>query len=153
MVTAVISTAPVTMYFTDDENASRFIPLAIEPMTTAPSSADHTEPRPPNRLVPAMTGPAIAMSSRSLPPEDWLTAISREARQDAARRGECRSQHEDDQAHVVDLDAGSAGSFRVAAHREHVPTEPGALGEVGERERQPEHDALRRAAVRGPGSR
>ena len=26
-----------------------------------------------------MTGPAIAISSRSLPPEDWFTAISREA--------------------------------------------------------------------------
>ena len=36
-------------------------------------------PRPPNRLVPAITGPAIASSSRSLPPEDWLTASRREA--------------------------------------------------------------------------
>ena len=26
-----------------------------------------------------MTGPAMAMSSRSLPPEDWLTAVSRDA--------------------------------------------------------------------------
>ena len=30
-------------------------------------------------LVPAMTGPAMASSSRSLPPELWLTAKRREA--------------------------------------------------------------------------
>ena len=28
------------------------MPLEIEPITSAPSSADQTEPRPPNRLVP-----------------------------------------------------------------------------------------------------
>ena len=55
------------------------MPFEIEPITSAPSSADQTEPRPPNRLVPAITGPAIASSSRSLPPEDWLTASRREA--------------------------------------------------------------------------
>ena len=55
------------------------MPLAIEPMTSAPSSAPQTEPRPPNSDVPAMTGPAIASSSRSDPPEDWLTASSRDA--------------------------------------------------------------------------
>ena len=55
------------------------MPLAIEPITSAPSSASQTEPRPPKRLVPAITGPAIASSSRSLPPEDWLTASRREA--------------------------------------------------------------------------
>ena len=55
------------------------MPFEIEPITSAPSSADQTEPRPPNRLVPAITGPAIASSSRSLPPEPWFTASSREA--------------------------------------------------------------------------
>ena len=79
IVTAVISTAPVTMNFAAEEYARRFMPLAIEPITTAPSSADQTEPRPPNRLVPAMTGPAMAISSKSLLPEDWLTAIRRDA--------------------------------------------------------------------------
>ena len=55
------------------------MPLEIEPITSAPSSAVQTEPRPPNRLVPAITGPAIASSRKSLPPEDWLTASSRDA--------------------------------------------------------------------------
>src|SRR5918992_842461 len=40
------------------------MPLEIDPITIAPSSADQTEPRPPNRLVPAITGPAIANSAR-----------------------------------------------------------------------------------------
>ena len=55
------------------------MPLEIEPITSAPSRADHTVPRPPNRLVPAITGPAMASSSRSLAPELWLTASRREA--------------------------------------------------------------------------
>src|SRR5574340_48300 len=79
IVTATIRTAPVTMYFTDDASASRFMPFAMEPITTAPRIAVHAEPRPPNRLVPATTGPAIAMSTRSLAPDDWLTAYRREA--------------------------------------------------------------------------
>ena len=55
------------------------MPLEIEPMTSAPSRADQAEPRPPNRLVPPMTAAAMALSSRSLPPDDWLTASRREA--------------------------------------------------------------------------
>jgi hypothetical protein len=55
------------------------MPFEIDPIVIAPSSADHTDPRPPKRLVPAMTGPAMAKSSRSLPPVDWSTASSREA--------------------------------------------------------------------------
>jgi hypothetical protein len=55
------------------------MPLEIEPITSAPSRAVQTEPRPPKRLVPAITGPAIASSSSSLPPEFWLTARRREA--------------------------------------------------------------------------
>ncbi len=45
----------------------------IEPITNAPSSADQAVPRPPNRLVPPMTAPAMAYSNTSLLPEDWLT--------------------------------------------------------------------------------
>ena len=40
------------MNLTAEESASRSIPLEIEPITSAPSSADQTEPRPPKRLVP-----------------------------------------------------------------------------------------------------
>jgi len=69
----------VIMYFTEDSSASRYIPLEIEPITVAPSRADQTLPRPPKRLVPAITGPAIASSSRLLPPELWLTDSSRAA--------------------------------------------------------------------------
>ena len=47
--TAPSSTAPVTMYFVAESRPSRSMPLEIEPMTRAPSSADHTVPRPPNR--------------------------------------------------------------------------------------------------------
>jgi hypothetical protein len=41
IVTAVMRTAPVTMNFTEDENASRSMPFAMDPITMAPSSADH----------------------------------------------------------------------------------------------------------------
>jgi hypothetical protein len=78
MVTAMARTAPVIMYLAQEASASRSMPLEMEPITSAPSSAAQTRPRPPNRLTPAMTGPAIESSSTSLPPEDWLTAISRE---------------------------------------------------------------------------
>ena len=77
--TAAAATPPVTISLTGEERPSRSIPLEIEPITRAPSSAVQTEPRPPKRLVPAITGPAIASSRSSLPPEFWLTANRREA--------------------------------------------------------------------------
>ncbi len=67
------------MYLTSESNPSRSIPFEMDPMTTAPSSADQTEPRPPKRLVPAITGPAIASSRMSPEPEAWLTAINLDA--------------------------------------------------------------------------
>jgi hypothetical protein len=36
------------------------MPLSMEPITSAPSRADHAEPRPPNRLVPPITTAAMA---------------------------------------------------------------------------------------------
>src|SRR5439155_20538135 len=45
MITASSSTAPVTMNLSSDGRASWSIPLEIDPMTSAPSSADHTVPR------------------------------------------------------------------------------------------------------------
>ena len=56
------------------------MPLEIEPITSAPSRADQTLPRPPNRLVPAITGPAIAQQQQvAAARSDWLTASRREA--------------------------------------------------------------------------
>ena len=69
----------MTISLTAEESESRSMPLEIEPITSAPSRAVQTEPRPPKRLVPAITGPAIASSRSSLPPEFWLTANRREA--------------------------------------------------------------------------
>ena len=60
MVTAASNTEPVTMNLTDDEYASRSMPFEIDPITREPNSADHTVPRPPNRLVPPMTAAAMA---------------------------------------------------------------------------------------------
>jgi AcrR family transcriptional regulator len=62
----------------EEASASKSIPLAIEPITSAPSKADQTLPRPPNKLVPPMTAAAIAFKSTSPLPEDWLTAYKRE---------------------------------------------------------------------------
>src|SRR5215212_8659554 len=67
------------MNFTDDWSERRSMPFEIEPIRSAPSSALQTLPRPPKRLVPATTGPAIASSRTSPAPDDWLTASSRDA--------------------------------------------------------------------------
>ena len=55
------------------------MPFEIDWITSAPSSACQTLPRPPNRLVPAITGPAMASSRKSPAPEDWFTASRRDA--------------------------------------------------------------------------
>jgi len=69
-VTAISNTAPVTIKRMEEASASKSIPLAIEPITSAPSNADQTFPRPPNKLVPPMTAAAIAFKSTSPLPED-----------------------------------------------------------------------------------
>ena len=78
-VTASSSTPPVTMNLTDEESASRSMPLEIEPITSAPSSADQTGRGRRRGWCRRSPAPAIASSSRSLPPEVWLTASRREA--------------------------------------------------------------------------
>ena len=70
MVTAASNTAAVIINFSDDSNASKSMPLEIEPMTSAPSNALQAEPRPPNKLVPPITVAAIAFNKKSLPPDD-----------------------------------------------------------------------------------
>src|SRR3954471_1467788 len=67
------------MYLTSEFRPSRAMPFEIDAITTAPRRADQTEPRPPNRLVPAITGPAMASSRMSPEPDAWLTAISLDA--------------------------------------------------------------------------
>ena len=47
IVTATSNTTPVIMNFTDDASANRSIPFEIDPMTSAPSNAAQTLPRPP----------------------------------------------------------------------------------------------------------
>ena len=59
---------------------SRPMPLAMETITSAPSSTETTRPRPPNRLVPPITAAAITLSSRSPPPVLVATERRREAR-------------------------------------------------------------------------
>src|SRR5919108_1617487 len=61
-VTASSRIAPSTISFTSGPWPIRSSPFATLPITSAPRSADHTLPRPPNRLVPPMTAAAIASS-------------------------------------------------------------------------------------------
>jgi hypothetical protein len=53
MVTAAISGARRVLRRRGERR--QFMPLAMEPMATTPGIADQIVPRPPNRLVPAMT--------------------------------------------------------------------------------------------------
>src|SRR3954454_19684756 len=125
------------MNFVEDGSASRSIPFEIEPITSPPSSADHTVPRPPNSDVPAITGPAIASSSRSLPAEESLTAsrggakrrpapaARRQARaeEEPSTRGEQPGEHEHRDAPPIHVNPGAPGHLGIAADRQHVATE------------------------------
>ena len=64
-VAATSSTPPVTMNLTEEDTASRSMPLAIDPMTSAPSSADQADPRPPNRLSSSIPDPIVLLTSIS----------------------------------------------------------------------------------------
>ena len=55
-------------------------PFPIVEMTSAPSSAETTRPRPPKRLVPPITAAAIASSRIVPPPALRSTELRREAK-------------------------------------------------------------------------
>jgi hypothetical protein len=73
MVTASRRIAPSTMYLTSAGCPTRSRSFETLPITSAPSKAAQTRPRPPNRLVPPITAAAIASSS-SVPPPVWVLA-------------------------------------------------------------------------------
>ena len=118
------------MNLTDDSSDSRSIPFEIEPITSAPSSADQTEPRPPNRLVPAITGPAIASSSRSFPPEPWFTARSRDACMMPPIAAIDPADREHHHADLVHADSRPPRRLGVAADGKDVTAESRARGDV-----------------------
>jgi hypothetical protein len=66
--------------FVPELSPSRPNPLSIEAMTSAPSTADFTCPRPPNSEVPPITGAAIEYRRICPPPAPVSTERSRDAR-------------------------------------------------------------------------
>jgi hypothetical protein len=76
MDTASSSTAPVTMYRTDESTPTMLSPVWIDWSTMMPSRAAYADPRPPNRLVPPITAAAIAVRFVSVPPVACETAVS-----------------------------------------------------------------------------
>ena len=112
-------------------------------MTRAPSSADQTLPRPPNRRrarddrardrVQQQVGAAGGLVDRQ------------QARggHDAADRGHRRGEREDDHAHLEDGDAGAARGLHVAADRVDVAAEPRAARHEVERADEAEQDQHR----------
>ena len=80
-------------------------------------------PRPPNRLVPAITGPAMASSSKSPAPEDWFTASRREAAMIPPIAAMRRAIMNTDDPDARDPDARAPGRLGVAADREDVAAE------------------------------
>src|SRR5690242_13788904 len=75
MTTAPSSTPPVIMYWIEAFMFSRSRPVVMDWMTSMPRRADHTEPRPPKRLVPPMTAAAMASIS-VLPPPAFSVALA-----------------------------------------------------------------------------
>src|SRR5581483_7901841 len=78
-VTAASRMIPVMMYCVAALEPSRPSPFAIVMITSEPSSAETTRPRPPKRLVPPITAAAIAFRSSAPPPVVRSTADRRAA--------------------------------------------------------------------------
>ena len=127
----------MTMNLTAEESASRSMPLEIEPMTSAPTSAVQTAPRPPKRLVPAMTGPGDREQQQFAPAGGLIDGEEPRGGHDAADRRHRPRHREDDDSDLFDPDAGPPRSLDVAADGEDVATEAGLLGEVF----HPDHEA------------
>ena len=68
------------MYWVEALEPSSERPLAIVMITSAPSSAETTRPRPPKRLVPPITAAAIALSRIGPPPAVRSTELRRAAK-------------------------------------------------------------------------
>ena len=123
--TARISTPPVAKLCTSVDRPSSWTPLLIDPMTSAPSSADQTVPRPPNRLVPPTTAAAIALSMSGPPPDELETPSSREASTMPAATAHRPEDEEGVDDHPRDRDAGALGGLAVAADGVEVDAVPG----------------------------
>src|SRR6202011_5671065 len=76
-ITAIASTAPVIMKRSEDDRFSSVRPLAIDWITMMPSTAEYALPRPPNRLVPPITGADID----TCPPRGLVIAADRQRSQ------------------------------------------------------------------------
>ena len=126
------------------------MPFEIEPMTSAPSSAAQTVPRPPNRLTPATTGPAIASSRKSLPPVFWPTACRREASRMPPIAANIDASDEDRDLDALGLDARAPRGLLVAADREDVAAEARAVADErhDRHQRHEDQQRERHAAVR-----
>src|SRR4051794_26165965 len=113
----------MTVNFTELWSASSSMPSEIDPMVIAPRSADHTDPHPPNRLVPAMTGPAMANRSEVATAGGSVDGEQPGGGEDAAdgrhRAGD--AEHED--ADAPGADPRASRGLRVAADRADVAFE------------------------------
>ena len=78
------------------------MPLEIEPITRAPSRAVQTEPRPPKRLVPAITGAGDRQQQQFAAAGGLVDGEQARGGQDAADRGHRAGDREDGDADPVD---------------------------------------------------
>ena len=131
------------MNLTADESASRSMPLEIEPITRAPSSAVQTEP--------AAAEQARARDHRTGDRQQQQVAaagvlVDREqARggEDAADRRHRAGDAEDGDPDAVDADARPPRRLGVAADGEDVAAEGGALDDVLHADHEAEQDQHR----------
>ena len=106
--------SPIAICCQNGVTSSRFSPLRITPMISAPATTPATPPRPPKKLAPPMMTAVIASSSSSCPAVGEPASVrpgdehAGDARREAA-------QHVGRQQHAVDRDADVPRALRVAA--------------------------------------
>ena len=139
--TASTMTTPMTIGCRNASTFSRFMPLRITPIISAPTSALATLPRPPRKLAPPITTAAIASSS-ARSPKFGEPALSRPEVMIAADPGRQPAQHVDGDEHRSHRD-GRRGGRPPGCRRPRRSSDPTPGGWSGRR---------RAAPVRGRGT-
>ena len=115
-------------------------PLDTVAITSDPSSAPRTSPRPPKRLTPPMTAAAIAFRSSVPGGNVSATEFTLRREHDAADRCGRARDHEDEHPDARDVDARAPRRLGIAADRIDMPPEGRPPREEGQQDQEDHHD-------------
>ncbi len=117
-----------------------FRPFATVAMTSEPSRAPRTSPRPPKRLTPPMTAAEIESRSSVPPPALQVHRLEPRGEDDPADAGHDPGDREHEDPHARDVDAGAPRGLGVAADGVDVAPERRALREERQSDEEDEHE-------------